>query len=872
MRVRIPLLIALLFPAVGAVLVRSLRVCSDASVELSPELPGEAREARGLADELREPAAEAEREPVGEEIPAAETAAEQLAEPVTLTVVEAATGEPVAGAEVFTATFQELEWGKRLRAHGNPDPEALLRELGRSFTSDEQGKVELERFDDDYLVCARRGELFRFARWHELQTEEGRLPLFRDRDLAIEVVDATGTPCAGVLVVLDELRTSHRLRLWSAQTSALGIARLRHVLGEAANWRHHVLGEAEVFATFGFPVADAPRVPLTLDDPPSEPIRLVLPPTGELAVRAEREDGEPLAKEVVVRLRRAESETAPSGVWGSSFLEQEVFTEHGVASFPFVGLDLELEVESLGPGGCESMELHAVGPTRPGERVELLLRHPLFRRPTLTGRVVRPDGSPVANADLMYLTRAARRNPRLDQESDYDVGDLETDAEGHFELTLWPIEAEVVTLYAREYVEYRLRAEAVAPLPSPLQPGSYDLGELVLEDAPLIVSGRVVDEQGNPVEALLKLKRKEYEDESGEDWFWDLFGHFRGPGHEDGSFEVRGALEPGEYGIYAESKGYEPGWPLPFTPGQTDLRVVLRKATIQYLRGSVLLDEGIPGGLLVAREWPPGDEESWPKELYFSDRLHFCAALAAGPHEVGLFLHGRIPLIEPVTVHVEPDTICEPPALQEIDLRGRLHPLTLRVEDGEGHGLDAWVTVGAAGGVGRTFGQPVGEGDVRLVTPWPESDLRVSAPGFRSLCVARASGECRVTLRAGLAVQLDLSALPALPPDCTLEVRLSRAEPDRWDRPLHGERIGEWVESVVPTRVLEDELAFLVPAIGEWRVEWVLEWETEEDWGSMVLGTPPRRVTLEDCAEVQRFEIDPPTAALVDAALAELRR
>lgn len=868
MRARIPLLLVLLLVAVGAVCVWSPWRSGDTTVQLPPEIPAGARDARVAIDEVLAPAPEVARAPVADDEQAPET---EEAAPVTLTVVEAATGEPVAGAEVFTATFQELEWGKRSRAHGNPDPEPLLRELGRSSASDANGDVRLERFDDDTLICARRGELFRFASWYELQNQEGRIPLFRDRDLEIEVVDAAGRPCAGVLVVLDELRTSRRMRLWSAKTSALGIARLRHVLGEVANWRHHGLGEAEVFATFGFPAADAPRVPVDLDDPPTEPIRLVLPPTGEVAAAVEREDGEPLQGELTVRLRRAESETAPSGVWGSSFLEQEALTENGVAGFPFVGLGLDLEVESYGPKDCEPAELRAPGPMRPGERVEIVLEHPLRRLATLTGRVLRADGSPVADAELTYVTRAAPRSPRLDQPSEYDYGALETDAGGRFELVLESIDGEVVTLFVREFVEYRFRHEAGATLPSPLRPGLHDVGDLMLVDAPLVVSGEVVDEQGSPVRASIDLRRKVYEDERGDDWFWDLHIPFSAQVDEESHFEVRGSLEPGEYDLRVMSDGYHVEVSPPFAPGRTDLRIVLHKLANQYLLGSVRLDEGIPGGILRVEAQTPGEEESRSRELYFSDREHFGSRVAAGPNEVTVYLHDWIPLTEPVTVHVEPDTICEPPALQEIDLRGRLHPLSLRVEDEEGHGLDAWVTVAASEGDDPTFGQPVDEGTVRLITPWLENDLLVTAPGFRSARVVRASGECRVRLTHGVPVRLALSAPVALPADCSLEARLVRAGESAWDSPLYGRRIDDWVENVVPARVEGSELGFVVPAPGEWDVEWLLEWRTEKERESLVLETPARRLVLVDRSEVQRFEVDPPTGALMDAALAEMQ-
>jgi len=701
-----------------------------------------------------------------------------------------------------------------------------------------------------------------------------------DRSLAIQVIDEGGAPVQGVLVALEWRRPDYTVRAWTARTEG---PRGEALTGPLADVAGRGSTEGELYATFGFLLDDRPRVAVDRHDPPAEPIRLVLPPTGSLAVHVSRGDGRPLHEEVQVRLRRAPRSPHPSSLLQLGTNRQKESSQQGVAFFSHVGLGLDLEIECWGPPDCESVSLRAPGPTLPGERLEVDLCFAEIR-PGLTGRVLRPDGSPAACRELESLWRVTPSSGRLDEPSEYDEKELVTDELGRFHtfLTAESSDGDAIALFIRDEQDDGLQLECACELPSVLGPGERDLGDLILQPSPLIAAGRVVDERGEGLTSVgVCLMRREYEDETGEDFYWDLLGWFHNDTtDESGAFEIRGELEEGEYALRASPSGFRRAEPLPFLPGSRDLLIRLGRDTVQGIVGSLLLDEGIPSSSLRVGAlcdhtdcWEASFGEQ--HELHLGEDGRFSASLDPGRFEVHVQLAaGEVPLIEPVAVHLEPDQIAWPPALQGIDLRGALHELRLRVEDEGGRGLDSWIAFGPPGTADWPAGIPIGEGHAALISPWPALDLLVSAPGHLSQRIEAVGEKRRIGLRTGIPVRLRLTRAVALPEGAHLELRLTQSDEEPYDLPLVGRRIRGWIADVVPGRIESGEFDLALPSPGLWRLVWLLDLSTAELGYSALLEAPDPGLVLDvpDADLPLAFELDPPRQEAIDEVLRASRR
>jgi hypothetical protein len=151
-----------------------------------------------------------------------------LGEHTVLEVVERGSGRALAGAEVFIGPGELWkELGSTSRE--GPDVEDLLRDVGRRFVSDAEGRVALPADVPPWcLAVARLDGLFGRASYGRSVDEPARIELQLDRTLAIRVVDEHGETVAGVPVALRVHGASYDHVEWMDRTGEDGLARLRH--------------------------------------------------------------------------------------------------------------------------------------------------------------------------------------------------------------------------------------------------------------------------------------------------------------------------------------------------------------------------------------------------------------------------------------------------------------------------------------------------------------------------------------------------------------------------------------------------------------------------------------------------------------------
>ncbi|MCZ6596095.1 MAG: sigma-70 family RNA polymerase sigma factor, partial [Planctomycetota bacterium] len=225
---------------------------------------------------------------------------------ITLDVVEAASGDPLSGVEVWYGPGSVYMDVLRARLTlENPDLEQVARKKGEMRVSDASGRVTIPKDteDDWVLAVARHGELFGMNQVVFARENTHRLELVPDSSITIEVVDGEGNPAPGVPVGVRISENRREELLWSARTGADGTAAMRHFETFAGQY---VAQGLTPYAVLPFPLATPVEVELAPADLP-ELARLTVPPTGRVVVHLLDEAGEPVTGDKWGRLVSIES-------------------------------------------------------------------------------------------------------------------------------------------------------------------------------------------------------------------------------------------------------------------------------------------------------------------------------------------------------------------------------------------------------------------------------------------------------------------------------------------------------------------------------------------------------------------------------------
>ena len=351
--------------------------------------------------------------------------------------------------------------------------------------------------------------------------------------------------------------------------------------------------------------------------------------------------------------------------------------------------------------------------------------------------------------------------------------------------------------------------------------GRTDLGDLVLDAAPIFAAGRVVDPGGTGVagaELFLQV-REGPGDESGRGW-WNPVWDFDHRADEEGFFEVRGRFAGEAFRIGAKADGMA-GKAVDFVSG--DRSVVVQLTAAGSIRGLVLLDEDVPPDELHVRAAPRTDGS----DVYTYDDVNSrldeeggfaIGGLLPGAYELQVRVDGysdSLHVIEGVVARG--GLVTDVPA---IDLRGRLHVyrFTIVTEDPDEQvqgNLEVRPT-GASeeeGGQSRWFH----EREVVVISEHPALDVEVSARGYRKEVLAEVRGDTEVHLRRGIPVRVLLRGDARIPdPPHYFKAVLVSAEGNGWDG----------IDWGAPCFDEDREIVVRAQTGGRMRVVWVLEKRT----------------------------------------------
>jgi RNA polymerase sigma-70 factor (ECF subfamily) len=431
------------------------------------------------------------------------------AETRSLLVIDSLGRAPVPDAEVWVVSsqaFGRVSLERQLDlARSVPDGfRALSREQGRSFRTGDDGRVDIPVTQDGVTVLGRGGDRhgIQFISTHD---DVSLLMIGRDRIIEVAVVDASGEALPGVPV---HIATSARL----GGTEALTLYTVSRTTTQAGDGRAiatlalaHDLARGDdidspLVVALDFPLAERVEVPIYRTRWPDEPVTLMLPEVGTVALDVRNGDSNAPAGDLVVGVRRA-TESGPMAIGqtgGCAFV-----LDDGRASLWPVGLGLDLTASFRLSAAGMPLERSFQGPRVKDEVREVRLSI-ATREVELVGRVVDTGGAAPSGSPLFaYMDDAI-----VD-------GGLDVGADGSFSVRVAIDDASAVGHRFALIENGGLHRIAVLPLPDLGGEERIDLGVLRLQHADELIPGeegpedgktgfgvdvQIVDPSGSPIE------------------------------------------------------------------------------------------------------------------------------------------------------------------------------------------------------------------------------------------------------------------------------------------------------------------------------------------------------------------------------------
>jgi hypothetical protein len=626
-------------------------------------------------------------------------------EGVLVQVVRATDDEPVAGAEVYAPTRDMLlEEDVMALFAGELDLDALLTRGVRMHRTNEAGLTRVPAPSDGTLLRGRKGELAGMCELEQGMEEPIRLELLPKPTFLVKVEHPDGTPAPRIPL---DLRAED-MTVLRVFTGADGIADLAPALEVSRSFLEFYEDTLEVVA--GLPLDERLAAEVDPEEPPDEPILLTLPATGVIRVVLEGVDAD--GPRPIVRMTALEGEPHPADIAPSPD-PTDGWTALGTAGEPVdlrVGLGKRHLVIAWQRNPAEFPYAFVDGPRRAGEVVEVRVdvghAEPLARM-----RVVHEvDGKAVPAAQLQARSLA-----------DTEYG-------------------------------------AVVELPRPLPREPFELGDVAIGPPPVLVTGRVVDAEGNPVpRAGVSLRY----DRPGTRSAWLRSK----PARSDGTFELRGHAQADQLVLRASRSTRDvPGEPVAANVGDRDVELVVPAvATVWFhLRAEEEVRKVIRELRLPTLVSPTSKSYQRPRLTIVDEEgaepVFRFRNVPLGDYVLALPLPGsdeRLVLDE----HVRLTTTGEV-ELGPFDLRGRLFAHSVTVVDPDGRRVGrAALTVKATGTT--EFAQVeryVQDGRLDLVSTAPRVDVRATADGFGAGLALNVAGDVEVRLTPPTTVHVEVPA------------------------------------------------------------------------------------------------------------------
>jgi hypothetical protein len=764
----------------------------------------------------------------------------------SVTVLDASTRQPVDGVEVRYEVFAtDPVFFKHPAWNGN-SLAGWLATNAATTRSDADGRARLETPRGKGCVVIGLAEGL-VGRAYFTADEEGVKPLELASDAHVEVlaIGPDGSPLAGVSIALRNRIQGYVTDRSARTTNSRGRARFEHVGLDVAfedrdlTWSLAIVGLLDQRAEFALDPTAWPR----------ETVELHACPSGAVELTVLDVNGAPLL-DGSATLAVAEGDDERRSFW-SSREEISLQLEEGRARFARVRLGAPLVAEATSPGAPAPIKKKFDGPRVAGEVVNVELRAG-EDQPLLRVRLLDETG-PLAHESLGW--RLDLRSERL---SSFSTGQVTTDSDGVVLVAL----PERWTSGTKRRLQFHMDGEgpvrkARLDLSRELAPGTHDFGDLRLEPAPVLASGRVVDSNGDPVaQAHVQVREERAEKDR-----WRSIGDKLDTETDaKGEFVVRGDIEASRFNLSASTTTARAA-EFECAVGTRDVLLTLLEGG--RIEGALLLDPGVPTNKLnvnVLRENVETSSEHGDNYAQVSPDGRF-EALQLDPGRYRLRVQAANTeefLVEFEGLHVPAGGACGDPRLAAIDLRGRLTAIRIEMTPPLPHERV----------VGQVFATPLDNPGAPLSVMFHDrsvvlcvvgrgADLVVAAAGYKTVEIPAASGDVKVKLERGPKVRLRLAPGVEVPaPPRHLKACLKR--PD-----AQASMLGHFQENVFNS---QGELVVYASGAGEFKVEWMLEVRMPNSMSTQSLEAPEAQlIEVLDVPGEQVFVVHAPKAALAEA-------
>ena len=463
------------------------------------------------------------------------------------------------------------------------------------YLTEANGKVSIPKPTGSFILAG--GTDRHFGSPFQVSMVDSRITLVLELmwTVPVRVVDTNGAPVANAPVLLTESARPVLQGFVSATTNADGFAWIKRSFGVPTS----VGTKANLSVTLNILSETPISVPVDLDNLPSEAIILVKPPTGQVEVIVFNDRGQPKNGESLILLSSLSKRTDGVSDWSESRSPLIQRTKDGRAFFPHVGLGMLLRAKVSSEDYIENPFEDKPGPNREGEVITISVT-PKAGRAILVGRILNTEGQVAKNLQLQTRFRHYKQGSMRTERG----LSLLTDEGGFFQMVVpEPFRAGMeraltITMPATKRKPMRsVNVDLGFRLPA----GEHNLGDLVVDEAPILFEGRVVDGFGQPIAAVqVEVEREEFNSRSRA--YWDRIKYWRGYSREDGVFEIRGYPEGGRLRLSAKRKNYA-DVAQEVRSGDRRVELVMNKSI--HVNGRILLDPEIDNTSLFARIYIP---------------------------------------------------------------------------------------------------------------------------------------------------------------------------------------------------------------------------------------------------------------------------
>lgn len=734
-------------------------------------------------------------------------------------VIDEASQTAVAGADVFVVSEEMAEYALLGRSGGRNWAcfNVELRKHGHHYQTDESGTVRLPLNGRYRRLFCEKGDLYSPARPH-WKDEEITFELRPNLQFRVKVVAESGEAVADVPIELLSGEEGYGSCRHLVHTDNDGIALLEGLHEEVESSKKY----GSLSVGFGFPIArsdqtEETQVLLTDELLERGELTLKMQPTCSLEVLVFEATGEACTEIGSVTIKSRWDEENHSETRSYALLE------NGRAFFPMIGLNVDLFANFHAQESRSDDTIDFRSPTIGGEHLVVEIRR--APRSFVTGRLVDASGNPLAYTKL-------RTVEWLESEND-DRGSgnrVVCDDEGRFQYELQN-ETDLGRILKRD-LELSWKSDTGIPhkkmisLPASPDPGNYDLGDVFLPALPLIASGTIVDESGNPIVKARVTVSQAYSLNNGRQ-YWNPATREDATTDELGHFQLFGELEGGEaYRLNANAKGYSAA-SLDIALGKTGHTISMHKPQLAF--GSLLLDDALRPRYLRCYLAAEGLNSSWGKMELTEDPniANLSFNVKAGiPYTAQIRTDLGEVLLEVPNISIGDAPESRPPALQNLDLRGKAKRISLEITNTDGDLLPADFYFRNADSSGRSDKTLSGKFETLIAAEI--AVLHVQSKGYVSKELKNVSESQSIVLQKAVPVTFHIGAEFLARKNHSIYLKMPGDGDLGWER---GNKFGK-----------DGRLSSFVPTLGNHELKLTL---MDEAVGSSNLGTLSCEVTHE---------------------------